>query len=238
MMRCYLRPNPIKAISFDLDDCLYDNRPILKQALRALQQHLQTLDARFAHWHYQDWLQLKRHCQRLAPQLKDSVTWTRRATLVLALQGYQIPNPQTQADTAMDVFMKARSDLNMSSDITAMLTELGRHYPLVAISNGNLNLQQSGLDKFFTHVYKADVGQASKPASHMFAQACRDLDILPHQLMHVGDHPLSDVAGARRFGAVSVWLNPGFNRQQELKANGILPHWQISNPLELLQLVY
>lgn len=39
-MRCYLRPQNIQAISFDLDDTLYDNQPYILNAEAELTQFL------------------------------------------------------------------------------------------------------------------------------------------------------------------------------------------------------
>lgn len=71
-----------------------------------------------------------------------------------------------------------------------------------------------------------------KPAADMFSLACRQLDIKPAALLHVGDHPLSDIAGAKMAGCQTVWLNPCM-QQRHKKAQPVLPHIEI-NHLDLL----
>ncbi|GLP97472.1 HAD-IA family hydrolase [Paraferrimonas sedimenticola] len=238
MIRHYLRHGPIKAISFDLDDCLYDNRPPLKAALDELQGFLEGVDARFASWSYKDWFALKLACQRAAPQLNHSVSQTRLATLLLAFERYQIADAQALAERAMALFIKKRSELNVDAATKQLLSDLRKDYSLVAITNGNLDMDVSGLAECFDLTLQAEVGQRAKPHSCMFAKACEKLAILPSQLMHIGDHPRTDVGGARDFGAVSVWLNPGFGHEQPRALHRSLPHWQISELQELAQLVY
>ena len=43
-MHCYRPINPIQAITFDLDDTLYDNVPHMEQALNAMMKEIQKVD--------------------------------------------------------------------------------------------------------------------------------------------------------------------------------------------------
>jgi putative hydrolase of the HAD superfamily len=54
-------------------------------------------------------------------------------------------------------------------------------------------------------VASAEVG-AEKPDGRIFAEACRQLSLVPEQMLHVGDTEADDVAGARAAGLHALWL--------------------------------
>lgn len=46
----------------------------------------------------------------------------------------------------------------------------------------------------------------SKPDPAIFREALRRLDLPASEVLHVGDHPVNDLAGARRAGLSALWL--------------------------------
>jgi REG-2-like HAD superfamily hydrolase len=46
----------------------------------------------------------------------------------------------------------------------------------------------------------------SKPDPAIFREALRRLELPPHEVLHVGDHPVNDLAGARRAGLTALLL--------------------------------
>ena len=58
-MRCYLRPQNIQAISFDLDDTLYDNLPHILNAEAELATFLLQTYPLSQAWQTHDWRRLK-----------------------------------------------------------------------------------------------------------------------------------------------------------------------------------
>ena len=58
-MKIYLRPQPFSVISFDLDDTLYDNRPVIRQAEAVSQQFLHQHFPNAKSWQLSDWHRLK-----------------------------------------------------------------------------------------------------------------------------------------------------------------------------------
>ncbi|HLV48782.1 MAG TPA: HAD hydrolase-like protein, partial [Aliidiomarina sp.] len=51
----------------------------------------------------------------------------------------------------------------------------------------------------------------------------------PSQMLHIGDHPISDVQGALRFGAQALWYNSPFKPAEGVPAVTHLPHATIEN---------
>ena len=114
-------------------------------------------------------------------------------------------------------------DIELYPDVLPMLDLLAGRYALGLISNGNSYPERCGLCERFTFVaLSQDVG-AEKPDPAIFRVACREVGYSPRQLLHVGDSLEDDVAGARRAGALSCWLN----RNGRPNRTGIRPHCEI-----------
>ena len=78
---------------------------------------------------------------------------------------------------------------------------------MVAITNGNVDENQIDLGQYFEFVLRAGPDGRSKPFPDMFVTAAKRLSLSPEQILHVGDHPVSDVQGAKQAGYQTCWLN-------------------------------
>jgi putative hydrolase of the HAD superfamily len=68
-------------------------------------------------------------------------------------------------------------------------------------------LRQLNLDSFFqTIVVSCEVGQC-KPSAAIFRQAAQKLDLQPSEVLHIGDSPALDVAGASAAALQSLLLS-------------------------------
>ena len=83
-------------------------------------------------------------------------------------------------------FLAERSKIEVSDQTHTLLARLAERYPLVVITNGNLDLTRAGLADYFTLVCKAGLGSRMKPAPDMFVEAQRALKLAPGQILHVG----------------------------------------------------
>ena len=196
----------ILGITFDLDDTLYDNRPVLERAERVLHdwlaQHYPRLVERF------DARELRglRHAVAQAnPHLSHDLTVIRKMALGQAADesGYS----HQLVEPAFQIFHQARNQVQMYADVLPALQGLRERYVLGALTNGNADIEQLGLAPLFEFaISAADVG-AAKPEPQMFLEAARQVGTRPARLVHVGDDPLRDVAGATAAGLGTVWIN-------------------------------
>lgn len=230
----YQRLQPFKAISFDLDDTLYNNLPYVVQASEQLFTLINRSYPATSAWSSSQWQQLKHHLFTLRPELAHDTSAARYAMLHQGLLhfGYSELDASQGAQLGMDCFHHHRSDFTIAPEVLAVLQKLGQHFPLVGITNGNVDAKRIGLSDVMQFVLHPGHGVKMKPHSDMFTLACRQLNIEPAQLLHIGDHPLSDIAGAKMAGCQSVWLNPCM-QQRHKKAQTVLPHIEI-NQLDLL----
>ncbi|MGX9462020.1 HAD-IA family hydrolase [Shewanella sp. A14] len=234
----YQRLQPFSAISFDLDDTLYNNLPYVMHASEQLFTLINQTYPATASWSAAQWQQFKHALFTQHPELAHDTTAARYAMLHQGLLhfGYSEIEASTGAQEGMRCFQYHRSDFTIDQHIMVLLRRLGQKYPLIGITNGNVDTQRIGLDNVMQFVLHPGHGVKMKPAADMFNLACQQLDIKPSALLHVGDHPLSDIAGAKMAGCQSVWLNPCM-QQRHKKAQPVLPHIEINHLNLLLQLL-
>jgi putative hydrolase of the HAD superfamily len=89
------------------------------------------------------------------------------------------------------------------------LQRIASRVPVAALTNGNADLAEIGIAPLFRFQLGAREFGSAKPDPAIFLEACARLEVAPHQVLHVGDHPEMDVAGAARAGLRSCWIDRG-----------------------------
>lgn len=196
----------IRAITLDLDDTLWEIGPVIERAeaglWRWLCENFPKIPQRFAP------ADLLRMRERVAEQWADrshDFRFLRRK--VLAMVAEECGYGADLVDPAFEVFDAARNDVALFPDVVPALEILAEGFTLVAVTNGNANLQAIGIRHLFADVVTAVEAGAAKPAPLIFANAVRRTGVAPFEVLHVGDHPEIDVAGARRAGMRTAWMN-------------------------------
>jgi HAD superfamily hydrolase (TIGR01549 family) len=223
-MKVYRALSPIKVISFDLDDTLYDNRPIIANAIAAQQAFLANIDA----WKQQPgdyWRYCREQYAKLHPEITYDVTRWRQQALLWGMQQLALDNAEQLAANAYKIFADARSNIEVSEQVLELLSNLRKHYKVIAITNGNADVAKFNLRNSFDLVLQAGPHGQAKPQSDMFHTAAQQLDVALHEILHVGDSLDSDIQGANNAGCQSVWLN---NQTLVERYKG-LPHIEIAS---------
>jgi len=242
-MKYYRRLTEIKAISFDLDDTLYSNRPVMQVIEKKMIAYFSCLPVlknimpdQHKAFNVRFWSHFRRQAILKQPDLAHDVVQVRLVSYQLGFISLGLTKQiaQQQAQVALDYFIALRSDFTVPEQSKKLLAKLGKKYPLVAISNGNVDTKALGLSPYFQHIYHAgwqidDSLLKQKPTSDMFTLACNELAIKPSQLLHVGDCGRADIQGALRAGCQAAWLSC-YNVGMPIT---LLPHLEITNITEL-----
>lgn len=250
-MQFYRRLTTIKAISFDLDDTLYNNRPVMQAIEKKMESYFtkkfstllpelkEVFNRRF-------WAPYRQQAMSTRAELSHDVVRLRFETYRLGLLAFNVAaeEAELQAQAALDYFISLRSDFTVPKVSHELLASLSKQFPLVSISNGNVNTKALGIDHYFQHIYHAgfqsDDGSTEsehllrqKPATDMFTLVCQQLDVLPEELLHVGDCGYADIHGALNAGCQTAWL-PHYGVGKKLRQ---IPHLELSQVSELKQLL-
>lgn len=238
-MRCFRRLSDIKALTFDLDDTLYDNRPVIEHLEVGFRQwfaeHYPISTQRDGRW----WLKIKRAVVETNPELKHDVTLWRHAQLKSGLErlGMESLQAKAAADEAIGEVLRLRNQIRIPEKTHQVLSALAKSFPLIAISNGNADPEKIGLGHYFQLALRAGPDGRAKPWPDMFVTAQRHLQLSPESILHVGDHGRTDVQGAVEFGMQACWMNDQQDTAISRPHLKVLPTIEIASLDELLFLV-
>ncbi len=255
-MQFYRRLTTIKAISFDLDDTLYSNRPVMydieKKMVSYFSEKLASLlPDLHAVFNRAFWGPYRQEAINANGDISHDVVQLRYESYRLGLIAHGVAAAQAanEAQLALNYFIQLRSDFSVPKASKQLLAQLSQQYPLVAISNGNVDTKTLGIAQYFHSIYHAGfqngnhakVGQhflagrllKQKPATDMFVEVCQELAISANELLHVGDCGFADIHGALNAGCQTAWL-PQYGVGKPLQQ---LPHLELSDVSQLLRLV-
>jgi putative hydrolase of the HAD superfamily len=225
--------NPIRAISFDLDDTLWDNRPVLLAAEQKVCDWLTEHYPRIGEDH--DCHTLRAQRMTLAesrPDLRHDMTRLRKESLRLLAKAYDYD--LKLVEEAFEVFIEARHRITLFDDVIPVLQALRTEgYLLGAVTNGNASIYRLGIDHLFDFSVSAEEAGAAKPDPHMFQIACERSGVQPEEMAYVGDEPTTDIQGAHNAGTTTIWMN----RTRSPWPDQPPPDFEVADMHELLAVV-
>ncbi|WP_347253733.1 5-amino-6-(5-phospho-D-ribitylamino)uracil phosphatase YigB [Leminorella grimontii] len=238
-MRIYRPLGPIKAMTFDLDDTLYDNRPVIERTETEVIQFMQQNFPRVALLDRDGFNRIRGELLAREPDIYHDVSeWRRRAfEATLLAHGYSQCDAAEGAARTMEHFSYWRSRIEVPRATHTTLSLLATRFPLVAVTNGNANPQLFGLSPYFQMVLRAGPDGRAKPFGDMYLNVARRLNIAPQYILHVGDDLTTDVAGAVRHGLQACWINDRKKSLTQVSDARLLPHIEISRLDSLCRLV-
>jgi putative hydrolase of the HAD superfamily len=198
----------LRVITMDLDDTLWDVMPVILRAEAALEawlaEHYPRIPEQFPRARTVELRAeiLGRHADRA-----HDLTFLRKQTIaaMATASGYDA----AISDVAFEVFNEHRNRLELYPDARPALEKLASRYRLVAVTNGNADLDRIGIADLFDGFVSARTAGAAKPDPRIFSAAVSAGGHPADRTLHVGDHPEHDVLGARQAGLRSAWVNRG-----------------------------
>jgi putative hydrolase of the HAD superfamily len=196
----------IRAITLDLDDTLWEIGPVIRNAeerLKAwLEQHYPRINQRFSS---EEVLDIRRAVTEEFPERSHDLGFLRRTVLerMATGAGYEA----ALAEEAFSVFYSARNEVDLYPDVLPHLERLHARFAVVAVTNGNANLETIGIRHLFHGVVTATDAGVAKPARRIFDVAVEITGVSAREVLHVGDHPEADVRGAQEAGLTTAWIN-------------------------------
>jgi 2-haloalkanoic acid dehalogenase type II len=222
----------IRAITLDLDDTLWPIWPTIERAERALDQwlaqHAPTTASLFANAGARH--DIREHVMRSRPDLHHDLSAIRREAIRVAL--YRAGDDPLLADDAFEVFFAERQRVTFYEDALPALEFLAARFPLVALSNGNADVERVGLGAYFKAGLSARGFGVGKPDPRIFHAAAEAAGAAPEQVLHIGDDAALDVIGALGAGMQTVWVN----REEHLWTHPQQPHETVATLAELTAL--
>lgn len=238
-MHFYRPLRPIAAMTFDLDDTLYDNSPVIRRTMKASHAALQVHHPLLKDYSVEQYQQVRDRLLVAEPEIYHDVSeWRRRAVEQAMLDvGIAATQAASGSREVMEVFAHWRSQIDIPEETHQTLTALAKRIPLVAITNGNAEPHLCGLDHYFQFVLRAGPDGRAKPYQDMYQTAAEKLNLRPEQILHIGDDLTTDVAGAVRCGMQACWINLREGNLMHIDDTRLLPTLEISQLASLTALV-
>ncbi|MGW2896924.1 HAD family hydrolase [Streptomyces sp. NPDC001212] len=202
----------IRAVLWDVDDTLFDYTTADRAGMRAhlvaegLLDGYGTAEEALAHWRRiteAQWARFSAGEATFEEQRRDRV----RDFLA---------RPELTDDETDEWFERYLGHYEAAwalfPDVLPVLDALAASHRHAVLSNSSIHVQERKLrslgvrDRFETVLCAAELG-VSKPEPRAFHAACEALELGPHQVAYVGDHPEIDGRGAAEAGLLSVWID-------------------------------
>ncbi|MCX5214172.1 HAD family hydrolase [Kitasatospora sp. NBC_00240] len=196
-------PLPVAALSFDGDDTLWDFGSGFVPAIAHAARRLTEAGGRIVTVE-----QLQEVREEMARRMPGAdFAEIRRAALAESARRLGCERPGL-AEEVYRAFVDVRAEHTLLHPETGeVLSRLAASLPLALTTNGNTDLGPLGLDTVFAVVVRAAECGVHKPDPGIYRITAERLGVPPAQVLHIGDHPLEDVAAAREAGMAAVLLD-------------------------------
>ncbi|WP_298633237.1 HAD family hydrolase [uncultured Umboniibacter sp.] len=195
--------NNIKLVAFDLDDTLWDGADVLNRAEETTFNWIQAQHPDIAAcWSIETLNELRKSV--IAPQIDYALQLTdsrqRSFASAAAQVGYNHEDAHQFAEAAIEVFMRARTEVVLFPEVEALMDLLAPDFKLAAISNGNCRVEETAIGKYFNISVSAEGIGAAKPEIGMLSHCQENYALSPSECVLVGDSDFYDGQAARAAG--------------------------------------
>ena len=165
----------IRAITFDLDDTLWDIGLVIERAEKEIYQWLSTHCPRAtAKFSIAEMQQVRANMVDVYPQYSHDLSHLRWLAFekILSAAGYG----SAQVDRVFEEFMTLRNTVEFFPDALPALERLSQVYPLASLTNGNADLELIGIRHHFKATVSARDHGVAKPHRDLFHAACESIE--------------------------------------------------------------
>ena len=212
----------IKLITFDLDDTLWDNLPVIVEAESDMVNWLQERVPEFSRTYKETARSYRAQVLQTRPQIQYDMNKIRLSVLECVLQDCTDNKNEAHelALSALCIFHGRRNRFLLMDYAEEVLSTLSQRYSLASVTNGTSDVRQSPIGEYFDLSLNAANVQAAKPNPIMFLTVLSQMGAQPHEAVHVGDQPIDDIECAAKLGMQTIQ----FHTTERGRQRGLSPH--------------
>lgn len=199
--------NQYQILSFDLDNALYDNQPVISRAEEESRLYLeQAFDQESKTFEFEKFLSIRHRL--MESKIKAYENLSRMRLVALAEFCDELANKEEVVQQAFDIFIHYRSKVKILPEISELLSELSQQFTLVTASNGNCDISRSPIGKYFDSFWSATMDIRAKPHPEILQRILSHYKVPKESLMHIGDSEEKDGGSADNAGVDYFRLAP------------------------------
>jgi len=200
----------IQLITFDLDDTFWDIKSTIINAETNSRKWSESRIGEKIDWGtFEDFMQIRSDLVKKDSTLEYDLGKLRRRVIAHHTKKYFQNTKDFNAfiNDAYEYFLKERHKVTFYKDVIKVLEKLSLKYQLGVLTNGNADVNKLGIGHLFNFSISSMDVKSNKPDKGHFLRAREVSNIDFKHTLHVGDHPLNDILGARVLGINTLWFN-------------------------------
>ena len=199
----------IKLITFDLDDTLWDNVPIIKRAEIDTRRWIEDRVGKIEWGDFNDFLSLREKLIKKDPVIEWDISKLRKEIFRKKLEHVSPKNLRDEiVEEAFKIFIDKRHEIKLFDGVENALSLLSSKYSLGVLTNGNADVYKFNIGKYFKFAISSLEAKNSKPNRAHFDEVIRRFkDISFKEILHIGDHQINDIFFAYNLGIDTLWFN-------------------------------
>lgn len=219
----------IKAVLFDLDDTLYEEKQFVMSGFKAISQYLSK--------------EYNFNQEEIFKILKsDFENGLRKKNFDILLEKLNLK--EEGVDALVKIYREHLPTLSLYPDAEVILRNFKNKFKLGLITDGYPIVQKNKISAlnikyYFNIVILNDIsGNRSKAHTLPFEDAVRKLNVKPGDAIYVGDNPLKDFISAKKIGMHTVRIKRETGEYNKIIVDKSLDaDYTISNLSQLLQII-
>ena len=204
------RMSKIELITFDLDDTFWDIRSTIVNAEMNSRQWSEDRIGEKIEWGtFEDFMKIRSELVKKDLSLEYDLGMLRKKTIAHHTKKFfkNTKDFNEFIEDAYIFFLGERHKVTFYDDVVLVLEELCSEYKLGVLTNGNADVNKLGIGHLFDFSISSMDVKSNKPDKAHFVKAHELSQVDFKNTLHVGDHPVNDILGARNLGINTMWFN-------------------------------
>ena len=200
----------IQLITFDLDDTFWDIKStIINAEMNSRKWSEDRIGEKIEWGTFEDFMKIRNELVKEDTSLEYDLGMLRKKTIAHHTKKFfKDANDLNEfIEDAYIFFLEERHKVTFYDDVVSVLEQLSAEYKLGVLTNGNADVNKLGIGHLFDFSISSMDVKSNKPDKAHFVKA-RDLSQIDFKnTLHVGDHQVNDILGARKLGINTMWFN-------------------------------
>ena len=230
----------IQLITFDLDDTFWDIKStIINAEMNSRQWSEDRIGEKIEWGTFEDFMKIRSELVKKDPSLEYDLGMLRKKTIAHHTKKFFKDTKYLNEfiEDAYIFFLRERHKVTFYDDVVSVLEELSSKYKLGVLTNGNADVNKLGIGHLFDFSISSMDVKNNKPDKAHFVKAHELSQVEFKNTLHVGDHPINDIFGARELGINTMWFNLN-NLDWEIDENPPIQFNKWSQFIELVENSY